>query len=649
VPSSTPFRGASFSSAPFSGAPFSGAQLHVGENSGETSFKDQAALNASVHSLLTQDLTNEQPSLTPKPLTLSIEGLKLQSIQPPGARHPLIVEASGIQRGAPFWDPNMSLSEYPNAELGQIRLHPQSKEIFFTADLHLTGHYSLHRVPRGGQRAETLSFADIAQIEWGSDGKYFCVVARQNMRPQSVRCAREEAPSNFAEVFKEEDESAIINLVTLESGQLFITSSADNWAESLSIDSKGSAFSVSVIPGLGRKEGLKHRLVSASPITLLTWSAKGGPQIQKREGGRIVTVYSSANYAEITEVKAAGNWELWFIERQGDLSQLKILSKDKNIIEPKNITAPSMRFAPETKNSGPIQILVEGPATPPRVIEIDPKSKSVLRATERLDIKKFSDLSAISIPCSVNAQPTATLTGVATRQHLENPRAIFLEVYGTYGAVTGLGFNPSLPLLRQGFWQLTAQVRGSGFWGSPWYSAGSGLRKPNSLNDLIKCAQVLKAQYPWAPLILSGRSAGALIASGAAQKNPELFSGLILDAPFLDVWEHLKTKSSPLSKRERTEWGDPRNAETQNTINSYAPFPPKIKPGFPKTLILTNLYDAVTPATQALTWAEAALRQGAEVLVIMDEQGTHSSEIDDFSFRKKQATIMAFSLLFLEP
>lgn len=101
-----------------------------------------------------------------------------------------------------------------------------------------------------------------------------------------------------------------------------------------------------------------------------------------------------------------------------------------------------------------------------------------------------------------------------------------------------------------------------------WHAAGRGLQKHHSVSDLLAVLQHLMQLGVTAPGLIAGHaaSAGALTLAAAINQQPEWFSAVVLEAPYVDwvagtgavteagmrlVGDHV------LTEHETDEWGDP--------------------------------------------------------------------------------------------
>lgn len=114
----------------------------------------------------------------------------------------------------------------------------------------------------------------------------------------------------------------------------------------------------------------------------------------------------------------------------------------------------------------------------------------------------------------------------------KNPALLY--AYGSYGYSLNPRFNSSIiSLLDRGFVYALAHVRGGQDLGRQWYDDGKLLKKKNTFNDFIDCADYLiDRNYTHADkLFAEGGSAGGLLMGVIINERPELFKGVMAAVP----------------------------------------------------------------------------------------------------------------------
>jgi len=168
----------------------------------------------------------------------------------------------------------------------------------------------------------------------------------------------------------------------------------------------------------------------------------------------------------------------------------------------------------------------------------------------------------IPVTCTYKTPPTPT-----------SPMLVLC--YGAYGYNLPTTFEPShAALMNRGWVIVHAHVRGGGELGRRWYREGKLQYKKNSFHDLIKVIEYMHFKNMSSPgtTFASSMSAGCLTVAAAANMRPELFRGISLNSPFLDVLDSMMNPSLTLTIAEYEEWGNPtENKEVYSYIKSYDP------------------------------------------------------------------------------
>ncbi len=186
-----------------------------------------------------------------------------------------------------------------------------------------------------------------------------------------------------------------------------------------------------------------------------------------------------------------------------------------------------------------------------------------------------------------------------------------LTGYGSYGFSLDPYFSAArLSLLDRGFVYALAHIRGGSEMGRRWYDSGKLLHKKNTFTDFIAAAEHLIQEKYTSPdkLIASGGSAGGLLMGAVVNERPDLFKGVIMDVPFVDVVTTMLDSSIPLTEQEYDEWGNPQQKEYYDYMKSYSPYDNIQPQNYPAILVTTGLNDANVQYWEPAKWV-AKLRQ----------------------------------------
>lgn len=180
---------------------------------------------------------------------------------------------------------------------------------------------------------------------------------------------------------------------------------------------------------------------------------------------------------------------------------------------------------------------------------------------------------------------------------------LFLYAYGSYGLGMPAGFNSNrLVLLDRGMVYVIAHVRGGNEMGEAWHDDGMLMKKMNTFNDFIDCAEWLIANG-WTSkdrLVIEGGSAGGLLMGVVTNLRPDLFRAVHSAVPFVDVIHTMMDASLPLTVGEYLEWGNPNEKKAFDYMLSYSPYDNLARKAYPAILVTTSLNDS-----QVMYWEPA--------------------------------------------
>ena len=177
--------------------------------------------------------------------------------------------------------------------------------------------------------------------------------------------------------------------------------------------------------------------------------------------------------------------------------------------------------------------------------------------------------------------------------------------YGAYGNTIDPYFSTvRLSLLDRGFIFAIAHIRGGEYLGRHWYEEGKLFYKKNTFTDFIDCSKYLiQEKYTSsAHLYAMGGSAGGLLMGAVANMAPELYQGIVVSVPFVDVVTTMLDDSIPLTTGEYDEWGNPNEKEAYEYIKSYSPYDNVATLNYPNMLVITGLNDSQVQYFEPAKW-----------------------------------------------
>jgi oligopeptidase B len=231
---------------------------------------------------------------------------------------------------------------------------------------------------------------------------------------------------------------------------------------------------------------------------------------------------------------------------------------------------------------------------------------------------------------------------------------LYLYGYGSYGIATEPAFRPNiLSLVDRGFVYAIAHVRGGNELGYQWYLDGKFLKKKNTFDDFLVCAETLIAEKYTSEgnIVAMGGSAGGILVGAAVNMKPELFKAIVAHVPFVDVLNTMLDASLPLTPLEYNEWGNPNDKEYFDYIRSYSPYDNVEAKEYPYIFVTTGASDPRVGYWEAAKWV-AKLREMKknenQIVLKIDLDSGHSGASSRFDYIKEVAEEFAFIIKVFE-
>ena len=219
----------------------------------------------------------------------------------------------------------------------------------------------------------------------------------------------------------------------------------------------------------------------------------------------------------------------------------------------------------------------------------------------------------ISLVCRKDVQPDGA-----------NPAILY--GYGSYGASMDPYFSSNrLSLLDRGVVFAIGHIRGGSEMGRQWYEDGKFLKKRNTFEDFISCAEELVSSGWAAPdrLAIEGGSAGGLLIGAVINMRPELFCAAHAAVPFVDVMNTMMDPTIPLTVIEYDEWGNPGDRAYYEYMKSYSPYDNVAAQEYPDLLVTAGLNDPRVHYWEPAKWV-ARMRDratGDRMLILKTNMG----------------------------
>jgi oligopeptidase B len=304
-------------------------------------------------------------------------------------------------------------------------------------------------------------------------------------------------------------------------------------------------------------------------------------------------------------------------------------------------------------NSQKLRLSYQSLTTPPSVIEYDMKTmeRNVLKEKEILGGFEKNDYQAkrhwVTARDGVKV-PISLVYKKDTVPSQETP--LLLYGYGSYGINIEPSFSPSrLSLLNRGFIFVIAHIRGGQTLGRQWYEDGKMMRKTNTFNDFIDCADYLISEKFTSRehLYAMGGSAGGLLMGTVINLRPELWKGIVAAVPFVDVVTTMLDETIPLTTGEFDEWGNPKEEAAYRYMMTYSPYDNVEAKSYPNLLVTTGLHDSQVQYWEPAKWV-AKLRDlktdSNMILLQTNMEFGHSGASGRFEIYKEIALEYAFFL-----
>jgi oligopeptidase B len=244
--------------------------------------------------------------------------------------------------------------------------------------------------------------------------------------------------------------------------------------------------------------------------------------------------------------------------------------------------------------------------TPPRIFDYDleTRKQTLLKQEEILGGYDAAQYTTERFWAAARDGVRVPISIVCKKGFDRDGRApLWLYGYGSYGyGETATFSSERLSLLDRGFAYAVAHIRGGDEMGEAWHDDGMLMKKKNTFNDFVDCADYLIAQK-WTSkdrLLIEGGSAGGLLMGAVTNMRPDLFKAVHSAVPFVDVINTMMDASLPLTGVEYLEWGNPNEKAAYDYMKSYSPYDNLEKKPYPAILVTTSFNDS-----QVMYWEPA--------------------------------------------
>ncbi len=238
------------------------------------------------------------------------------------------------------------------------------------------------------------------------------------------------------------------------------------------------------------------------------------------------------------------------------------------------------------------------------------------------------------------------------RKGMLRPRGnpVLVTAYGGYGLSNVPRFNDSwISLIDRGFVFAIAHVRGGREKGTRWYDLGRVLNKRNSFTDFIAVTEALIAQgvADRSRVFAQGGSAGGMLVGAVANLRPDLYAGIVADAPAVDLVTTISDPTLPLSTLEYEEWGNPAIEEQYRYMLSYSPYDNVSAKTYPPMFVLSALHDSQVGVHEPAKWVarlRASKTDANEILFVTNMTAGHQGSSGRYGAVAIDSRVMAWLL-----
>jgi len=292
---------------------------------------------------------------------------------------------------------------------------------------------------------------------------------------------------------------------------------------------------------------------------------------------------------------------------------------------------------------------VEGMLTPPALYAVEPGAEP--RSIQTLPARFDASNMRVEQRFATSKDGTKVPYFLVVRKDVTGPVPALIHAYGGFRAAQTPTYLVDQPY-RGGpaglFWVeegnafVLANLRGGGEYGPRWHDAALREKRQNAFDDLHAVAEDLIATGISAPkqIGVSGRSNGGLLVGVAMTQRPDLYGGVVMGSPLLDMkrYSHLLAGASWMG-----EYGDPDVPADWAFIREYSPYQ-KLREGqdYPVPFIYTSTLDDRVHPGHARKFAARLEQMGYPFYYDEATEGGHAAGADHQADAERAAMITAY-------
>ncbi len=536
-----------------------------------------------------------------------------------GSEYPIYCRKSGSMDAQEeiMLDVNALAEGYDYFSVGLMQVSPDNKILAFAADT--VGRYIMNLSFKSLETGETLPYtiANVTSVAWANDNStvYYGSKDLQTLRADRVYLHRLGDPTADVEVYFESDDSFSTHVARSKSGAyISISSHSTVSSEYHLIDSN--------------MPGSEPKVFQARERDHLYYIEHRGDSFY------VMTNFEATNFKLVTTPQNATSKQYWqeliphrpdvlienfelftnylvVQERSGGLNRLRVFNQvtgDDHYIDFGEPTYyAGMGTNPEF-NTGTLRFTYESLTTPPSTFDYDMDRRSSALMKQQPVLGGFNKEDYISERVWATADDGSQVPiSLVYKKGLANDgnNPTYLTGYGSYGSSYDAYFSSArLSLLDRGFVFAIAHIRGGQEMGRQWYEDGKLLKKVNTFTDFVDAAEHLIEQgYTSSDMLFAeGASAGGLLMGAVANSRPELFKGMIVGVPFVDVMTTMLDETIPLTTVEYEEWGNPNDSTYYNYMIQYSPYDNIKAQDYPAMLVTAAFHDSQVQYWEPAKW-----------------------------------------------
>jgi prolyl oligopeptidase len=361
----------------------------------------------------------------------------------------------------------------------------------------------------------------------------------------------------------------------------------------------------SIVGNVGRFEG-RHLLLSYEKSRGQVISVgKGGPRTVVREGRWPLQGAALAGRSLICHYLANAASELWVADLRGGRGRA--------------IRFPTPGSLVESPTGGAISAL-GGEAV------VAFTSFAIPFVVYRVRGGKLEKLVSSDVPGKYTVRQGSAASADGTRVHYfetakagASPKKALLFGYGGFRISLVPTFNPAyMPLLEDGAAYAAANLRGGLEHGEEWHRDGMLGNKHHVFEDYV--AVLAKLKREGLKVVGFGRSNGGLLMGATMNMRPDLFDGVLIGYPVLDMMRYHRLL---MGRAWVPEYGDPDDPRDRKFLLKYSPYHNVRRRAYPPVFIYSGLKDDRVHPGHAFKFYAKLKESGVDALLRVEMKSGH--------------------------